>query len=55
MNLKNISKLTPIEPGIECDGWYTYCVRCLEEIEPLTNVCPNCGQTQDWSWLERKE
>ena len=51
MNLENISKSTPIEPGIELDGGYAYCSRCYCEIEPSHNICPKCNQVQDWSWF----
>ena len=51
MDLTNISKLTPIEPEIELDGGYAYCCRCFCEIEPSDNICPKCGQSQDWSWF----
>ena len=51
MDLTNISKLTPIEPEIELDGGYAYCCRCFCEIEPTDNICPNCSQSQDWSWF----
>lgn len=55
MNLKNVSKSTPIKPEIECDGWYTYCSRCFTEIEPCTAICPKCKQIQDWSWFGKDE
>lgn len=51
MDLSNISKLTPIEPGIELDGGYAYCSRCYQEIKPTDNRCPKCNQVQDWSWF----
>lgn len=51
MDLSNISKDTPIEPEIELDGGYAYCLRCFCEIEPSDNKCPKCGQTQYWSWF----
>lgn len=51
MNLTNLSKSEPIEPDIELDGGYAYCVRCLTEIVPTVNECPKCHQKQDWSWL----
>lgn len=53
MDLTNIPKSTPIEPYIECDGWYCVCQRCWHEIESSDNICPKCGQTQDWSWFGR--
>ena len=55
MDLKNISKLTPIHPEIVCDGWYAQCRRCWEEITPSDKVCTKCVQTQDWFWLEDKK
>lgn len=55
MDLSNISKDTPIEPEIELDGGYTYCIRCTNEIDPHTNICPYCKQVQDWSWLVRRK
>ena len=51
MDLTNISKLTPIMPYIECDGWYAQCHRCWMEIYPENDICPNRKQHQDWSWL----
>lgn len=51
MDLSNISKLTLIEPEIELEGGYAYCCRCFCEIEPSDNICPKCGQSQDWSWF----
>ena len=52
MNLENISKSTPIEPYIECDGgYYAMCHRCWHEITPTDNICPKCNQAQDWSWF----
>ena len=51
MDLSNISKDTPIEPEIELDGGYAYCVRCTNEIDPHNKICPYCHQTQDWSWF----
>ena len=54
MDLTNISKDTPIEPEIELDGGYAYCVRCKNKIDPHNNVCPYCHQMQDWSWFNRR-
>lgn len=54
MDLANISKTTPIEPEIECDGWYAICRRCGNEIDPHNNICPYCHQHQDWSWFNTK-
>ena len=52
MDLENISKSTPIEPYIECDGgYYAVCQRCWHEIDPHNNICPYCHQMQDWSWF----
>lgn len=54
MDFTNISKSTPIEPCIECDGgYYTICQRCEHEIDPHNNICPYCHQAQDWSWFRR--
>ena len=39
MDLTNISKSTPIEPYIECDGgYYALCHRCWTEIEPKDDM-----------------
>lgn len=54
MNFTNIDKSTPIEPYIECDGYYAVCQRCWTEIEPTDKVCPACNQHQDWSWFNKK-
>lgn len=51
MDLSNISLDTPIMPEIEADGWYTYCLRCNNEIDPHNGICPYCHQVQDWSWF----
>lgn len=53
MDLTNTSKSTPIEPCIELDGGYAYCSRCCCEIKPSDNICPKCGQSQDWSWFRK--
>lgn len=53
MNYTDISKTTPVEPYIEVDGWYAQCCRCWTEIQPTTNICPKCGQKQNWLWLEQ--
>lgn len=53
MDLSNIPLSQPIEPEIEVDGGYAYCKRCYNEIEPHNNICFNCSQTQDWSWLKK--
>lgn len=55
MDLTNISKSTPIMPYIECDGWYAQCHRCWTEIYPTDNICPNCNQSQDWSWFTKNK
>lgn len=55
MDLTNISKSTPIEPEIELDGGYAYCVCCFTEIYPKDNICPKCSQSQDWSWFWRNK
>lgn len=54
MDLINISKSTPIEPFVNPDGWYCECVRCGHEVMPDEHVCPNCSQSQDWSWFWKK-
>ena len=51
MDLSNISKSIPIEPYIECDGWYAQCRRCWNEIDPHNSICQFCKQLQDWSWF----
>lgn len=51
-NLKNIKLNEPIEPEIELDGGYAYCVRCFCELDKWQSPCPRCKQIQDWSWLE---
>ena len=49
--LQNIPLTQPIEPMVEADGWYAYCVRCENELDPHNGICPYCHQLQDWSWL----
>lgn len=51
MDFSSILKSTPIEPEINEDGWYAQCQRCWTEIQPDNNICPRCGQSQDWSWF----
>lgn len=51
MDLRSISKSTPLEPYINADGWYAQCHRCWHEIEPTDKICPECNQVQDWSWF----
>lgn len=46
-DLKNIPLSQPIEPEIELDGGYAYCVRCEKELDPHNNICPYCHQFQD--------
>ena len=53
MNMGNTPKSTPIEPYIECDGWYAQCRRCWNEIDPHNSICPFCKQLQDWSWFRK--
>lgn len=55
MNFTNISKGTPVEPYIECDGYYACCHRCWTEISPKDSICPKCQQAQDWSWFKSKK
>lgn len=52
-NINEVSLKTPIEPYINEDGWYAQCHRCWTELEPEEDVCPECGQHQDWSWLKK--
>ena len=52
-DLTNVETTQPVEPIIECDGWYAICRRCKEEVEPKHNTCPNCQQAQDWSWFKK--
>ena len=54
MDLASISKSTPIEPYINEDGYYPQCRRCWTELTPEEEVCNNCNQVQDWSWLHKK-
>ena len=42
-------KINTSRTEIELDGGYAYCCRCFCEIEPSDNICPKCGQSQDWS------
>ena len=51
MNLTNMPLTIPIQPEINCDGWWAQCVRCGNEVEPTDSTCPKCNQTQDWSWF----
>lgn len=53
MKINNISKDEPVEPEIELDGGYAYCVSCFTELEPRHDRCPKCGQKQDWSWFHQ--
>ena len=53
-DLKSIPLSQPIEPEIELDGGYAYCVRYEKELDPHNNICPYCHQMQDWSWLNKK-
>ena len=54
MDLSKIDKSTPLKPGIEADGWYAYCMRCGNELDPHNAICPYCKQTQDWSWFRNR-
>ena len=51
----NVDKDTPIRPGVETDGWYSYCPICeCFDLMP-TNIitrCPKCNQAIEWSWME---
>lgn len=50
------NKDTPIEPGINADGWYAYCPICYKtDLEPCTKRCPECNQLLDWTWFTKKE
>ncbi len=51
MKSLNVSKNVPIQPEINADGWYCQCKRCWNEVEPSEDICPSCGQVQDWSWF----
>ena len=55
MDFTNIPLTKPIQPYIECDGYYACCHRCWTEITPKDSVCPKCLQVQDWSWLRDKK
>lgn len=55
MDFTNIQLTKPIQPYVECDGWYCQCHRCWTEITPRDSVCPKCQQVQDWSWLRNKK
>lgn len=55
IDLANIPLDQPIEPYIECDGWYAVCHRCYTEIDPRNDICPKCNQAQDWSWLHDRK
>ena len=55
IDFNNIPKSEPIEPYIEADGWFACCYRCHREVEPKDNKCPNCEQTQDWSWFGKNK
>ena len=51
MNKMILSKDPPLVPYIELDGGYARCSNCWNEVEPTGNICPYCGQAQDWSWF----
>jgi len=46
-----IALTEPIMPIIEGDGLYAKCSRCYKEVYPKQEVCHNCNQAIDWSWL----
>ena len=49
-----MGKDKPIQPGINCDGWYAYCPNCYHfDLEPTEKItrCPKCNQAIDWSWF----
>ena len=50
-----MGKNKPIEPYINCDGWYAQCPKCWMEINPEYSKCPKCNQSIDWTWLNKKE
>ena len=54
MDIANTPLNMPIEPYINSDGYYPQCGRCFTELDPYIEACPNCQQTQDWSWLSNK-
>lgn len=51
MNKKILSKDQPLIPYIELDGGFARCSNCFEEVFPSDDICPHCGQKQDWSWF----
>ena len=55
MDIANTPLNMPIEPYINSDGYYPQCGRCFTELDPYIEACPNCQQTQDWSWSQNKQ
>ncbi len=55
MNNKSTFTEYIISPEIELDGGYAYCINCYTELTPEQNVCPNCGQLQDWGWFTNQK
>ena len=54
MDLSNINISQPIKPYICEDSYYPVCRRCHNELKHKQTICDECGQVQDWSWLENK-
>ena len=55
MSFEKTNLLQPIEPEIDVDGKYAYCTKCFCELNKEQTPCPECGQSQDWSWLKDSE
>ena len=55
MDFTNIPLSQPIQPYVECDGWYCQCHRCWTEITPKDSMCQKCQQAQDWSWFKKNK
>lgn len=51
MDKSIIQHQTPIEPNIHIDGGYATCAICYCEVTPHDDICPRCGQLQDWNWF----
>ena len=51
MDLSHISKYKIIEPEIELDGGYAYCVKCKTELKENEEICPVCHKFKiDLGW-----
>jgi len=46
-----IALTEPIMPNVNPDGYWLQCQRCWKEVYPKQEVCHNCNQAIDWSWL----